>query len=155
MDDIAEMIRRDADALRIDRIEDFEGFDQRREKPGKKARKLAYVWADDIEIDLNTSEVIGGLLSTTGLTVLYGESGCGKTFFTLDMACHVAAGFEWYDNPVEQGPVLYVAAEAPASVEKRVKAWMIRHDHSRARTRRPADQAEPHRGNDRRSSSAG
>ena len=122
MDELAEMIRRDVDNLPVDRLEDF------RNEPSKNTRQLAYVWADNIHVELNTSEVIGGLLSTTGLTVLYGESGCGKTFFTLDMACHLAAGLEWYGNPVEQGPVLYVAAEAPASVEKRVVAWKIRHD---------------------------
>lgn len=93
----------------------------------KGARKLATIWADDVAIDLNSTGVIDGLLPSNGLVVLYGESGCGKTFTAVDMACHVAAGMPWRDLTVEQGVVVYVAAEAPVSVERRLWAWKKHH----------------------------
>lgn len=96
-------------------------------KGAKGARKLATLWADDVTIDLSTTGVIDGLLPSNGLVVLYGESGCGKTFTAVDMACHVAAGMPWRDLTVEQGVVVYVAAEAPVSVERRLWAWKKHH----------------------------
>ena len=58
------------------------------------------------------------------MTVAYGESGAGKTFVMLDLACCIAAGLPWRDHATEQGVVVYIAAEAPKSVERRVWAWM-------------------------------
>jgi KaiC/GvpD/RAD55 family RecA-like ATPase len=89
--------------------------------------ELAHVWADDIELDLGKPGLIDGLLGTTGMTVLYGESGAGKTFVAIDLACHVAAGLPWRGKDVEQGVVVYVAAEAPESVKRRVWAWKKRY----------------------------
>lgn len=94
--------------------------------PGE-ARQLAALWADDIELSLEAGGVVDGLMPRTGLTVVYGESGCGKTFNVLDLACHVAAGLPWRGLQVEQGPVVYIAAEAPKSVERRVWAWKRHH----------------------------
>lgn len=105
------------------------------EAPGKKptgsARPLRWLWADDVRIDLDEIDLVAELLPTEGLTVEYGPSGCGKTFLSVDLACHVAAGRPWYERAVTAGPVIYVAAEAPASVEKRVTAWKWRHEVTR------------------------
>ncbi|MCB2055657.1 MAG: AAA family ATPase [Geminicoccaceae bacterium] len=90
-------------------------------------RPLQWVWADAIQLDLSRTELVADLLPRTGLAVAYGESGGGKTFFCLDLAARVAAGLEWHGRPVERGVVLYVAAEAPASVERRLVAWCVRH----------------------------
>jgi RecA-family ATPase len=95
-------------------------------KPTGRERSLKWQWADDVEIDL-----VAELLPTQGLTVAYGPSGCGKTFFAVDLACHVASGLSWYERAVTAGTVVYVAAEAPASVEKRVTAWKWRHEVTR------------------------
>lgn len=90
-------------------------------------RKLDAVWADDIELRVDEPGLVDGLLPRSAMTVLYGESGTGKTFTVVDIACHVAAGRPWRGMDVDQGVVVYVAAEAPASVEKRVWAWKKRH----------------------------
>ncbi|HEX8374673.1 MAG TPA: helicase RepA family protein, partial [Geminicoccaceae bacterium] len=89
--------------------------------------RLTTVWADDIEIRLDRGGLVDGLLSSTGMTVLYGESGCGKTFVAVDLGCHIAAGLPWRGMAVEQGVVVYVAAESPESVKKRLWAWKRRH----------------------------
>jgi hypothetical protein len=90
-------------------------------------RALDLVWADDIETAIDQAGLIDGLLGTTGLTVAYGESGCGKTFVIVDLSCHVAAKMPWRGLEVEQGVVVYVAAEGPRSVERRIWAWMQHH----------------------------
>lgn len=92
------------------------------------APSLRFVWADDIALDLDSVDLVAELLPTQGLTVAYGPSGCGKTVFAVDLACHVASGLQWYGRAIEAGPVISVAAEAPASVEKRVTAWKWRHE---------------------------
>ena len=102
------------------------------EEPTGKAdraapRELKTVWADEIELDIDKPGLIDGLLSTTGMTVIYGESGAGKSFITLDIACHVAAGLPWYGLEVEQGIVVYIAAESPKSIERRIWAWKRKH----------------------------
>src|SRR3954453_14086860 len=61
------------------------------------------------------------------MTVLYGESGSGKPFVALHLPCHVAAGRPWRGMDVEQGVVVYVAAESPESVQRRVWAWKRHH----------------------------
>src|SRR4051794_26781139 len=96
-------------------------------KPNGKARgvgsrrppadELAHVWADNITLDLGRPGLVDGLLASTGMTVQYGESGSGKTFVALDLGCHVAAGLPWRGMDVEQGVVVYVAAESPESVQ--------------------------------------
>jgi hypothetical protein len=97
-------------------------------KPNGAAPPLDLVWADDIQLDIHKPGLIDGLLSTTAMTVAYGESGTGKTFVVLDLACRIAAGMHWRDHETTQGVVCYVAAEAPKSVEHRVWAWMHHHE---------------------------
>jgi KaiC/GvpD/RAD55 family RecA-like ATPase len=98
-------------------------------RPGheRPARRLATVWADEVAIDLGGGGLVDGLLPGVGMTVLYGESGAGKTFAAIDLAGHVAAGLPWHGMDVEQGVVVYVAAEAPDSVKRRLWAWKQRH----------------------------
>jgi KaiC/GvpD/RAD55 family RecA-like ATPase len=88
---------------------------------------LDLVWADDIQLELDKAGLVDGLLPRDGMFVLYGESGSGKTFCVLDLVCHVAAGRPWRGMRVEQGVVVYVAAENPKSVERRLWAWRRRH----------------------------
>ena len=88
---------------------------------------MSTVWADDIQISFDTVGLVDGFMPRSGLTVLYGESNSGKTFVTLDIACHIAAGLTWRGMRVEQGTVIYIAAEAPRSVEHRTYAWKAYH----------------------------
>ena len=95
-------------------------------KPG--LRKLDFVWADDIEPKIAEPGLVDGLLGTTGMTVAYGESTAGKTFAVIDLSCCIAIGRQWRGLDVEPGVVVYIAAEAPKSVERRVWAWKQHYD---------------------------
>jgi KaiC/GvpD/RAD55 family RecA-like ATPase len=102
-------------------------FDAADEAAGIEKYELDVVWAAAIMLELDKAGLVDGLLPRDGIFVLYGESGSGKTFITLDLVCHVAAGRPWRGMTVDQGVVVYIAAENPKSVERRVWAWRKRH----------------------------
>jgi KaiC/GvpD/RAD55 family RecA-like ATPase len=77
----------------------------------------------DMQARLIGRPLIRGILEIEQISLVFGEAGCGKTFFALDMALHVAAGLDWFGRRVAQGAVIYVAAEAGAGIINRVAAW--------------------------------
>jgi RecA-family ATPase len=85
------------------------------------------VWLDDAETPTQTEYLIKGLIDRGGLTVIYGPSGDGKTFFTADLAAHIACGLQWRGRRVRPALVVYVAAEAGASILRRFCAWRDKH----------------------------
>jgi len=76
---------------------------------------------------LSSRYVVKGWVDRGALSVVYGESNVGKTFFALDLAFHVAAGLDWYGKRVASGQngtqsVLYVAGEGGTGIDNRVEA---------------------------------
>lgn len=57
------------------------------------------------------------------LVEIHGQPNAGKTFFALDIALSVAAGARWCGRQVEQGLVIYVAAEGASGLAARILAW--------------------------------
>ena len=88
---------------------------------------LHLVYFDQIIASLETNDFVEGLLTNNGMSVIYGEAGCGKTFFATDLALHVALGREWRQREVDGGGVIYVAAEGGHSVLNRVAASKQQH----------------------------
>jgi len=87
------------------------------------AAPLNLEWFGETRPSLDQSDFVEGLLGEGQLSVLYGESGCGKTFFATDLALHVALGREWRGRDVERGGVVYVAAEGGFGVRNRLAAF--------------------------------
>jgi KaiC/GvpD/RAD55 family RecA-like ATPase len=87
-----------------------------------KVGGLALVPFDDMRPQLADGYLIKGLLASTAMAVLYGESGTGKTFLALHLALCVAAGAEFFGHRVRRAGIVYVAAEAGRSIENRVAA---------------------------------
>jgi hypothetical protein len=71
--------------------------------------------------------LVDDLLVERSFAVLFGSSGCGKSFVALDLALAVAAGRSWHGRTVRQGPAVYIAAEGGAAFQKRVAAWKAQH----------------------------
>jgi hypothetical protein len=67
------------------------------------------------------------LLPRQGVGFLAGASGAGKSFLALDWALRIAAGMDVLGYRTKTAGVVYVAAEAPNGVRKRVEAWRTRH----------------------------
>ena len=76
--------------------------------------------AADFKPHLDHSYVVKHWLSSAAMSIIYGDSNVGKTFFALDLAQHVAAGIEWNGCRVRGGPVLYIAAEGGHGFGNRV-----------------------------------
>lgn len=98
------------------------------EKPtGKaptKAPRFSIVRADHYVRDVRLQEwFFKGVLPRADVVAVYGASGSGKTFFVLDMVCHLAMGLEWFGIASKPAKVLYVAAEGASGMRERMMAW--------------------------------
>jgi hypothetical protein len=69
------------------------------------------------------SWLIKGWLPDSGLAMLFGPSGAGKTFAALSMAASIASGKPWHGHRVAQGAVIYLAGEGHYGLRMRVAAW--------------------------------
>ena len=61
------------------------------------------------------------------MSVVYGPSNSGKTFWTLDLAYHIAIGAPWRGRRVVQAAVLYLAAEGGRGLINRVASLKLEH----------------------------
>ncbi len=97
-------------------------------KPPKLKTRLNVVFAADLPDEFTPpDEIVEGLLTAGGVSLLYGDSNSGKTFFVIDMAVAVARGVPWMGKRTESGLVIYLAAESPASVRSRLQAYRRHH----------------------------
>lgn len=90
--------------------------------PGLPA-PLPLVYYSEVQPALDAADFVEGLLIDGTMSVIYGESNCGKTFFALDLALHVAAGTAWRGREVDQRGVLYLALEGGNGFRNRVAAY--------------------------------
>jgi hypothetical protein len=77
----------------------------------------------EIQPSLDAADFVEGLLIEGAMSVIYGESNSGKTFWVLDLALHVATGKTWLCREVEQKGVIWLAMEGAHGVSNRVAAW--------------------------------
>jgi hypothetical protein len=88
---------------------------------------LPLVYFDDVAPNLDCSDFVEGLLTEGAMSVVYGPSNCGKTFFMSDLALHIAAGWEWRGRGIEAGGVIYCALEGSHGISNRVAAFKAHH----------------------------
>ena len=91
-----------------------------------KQLRNAIVTAAEVRFDLTNDCLVKDWFGECAVSVLYGDSNCGKSFFALDLAYHVAAGHCWFGNRVKAGDALYVAAEGGRGFSKRIAAIRAR-----------------------------
>ncbi len=92
--------------------------------------KLKAVFGDELGTEYEApDELIEGLLVMGSLTVTYGDSNSGKTFWALAMAAHIAMGRDFCGRKVDPGLVVYLASEAPGSIRSRMQAMKRYYDH--------------------------
>lgn len=85
--------------------------------------KFPIVWVQDAKLKLDARPIVKGMIEPGAFIVIYGPSGSGKSFFTADIAQHIATGQPWRGRKVQKGLVVYVASEAGASILKRFVGW--------------------------------
>ena len=86
------------------------------------AEQKPIFWLKDAEPVLTSSYLIKGWLGRGQMSVVYGPSNVGKSFFCLDMALCVSASVEWQGSKVKGGPVLYLATEGGNAFQSRCVA---------------------------------
>jgi hypothetical protein len=64
-----------------------------------------------VPINTEGNFLVDGLIPAADLTVLWGPPKCGKTFWAIDLAMHVASGLSYRGRKVKQGPVVYCSLE--------------------------------------------
>jgi KaiC/GvpD/RAD55 family RecA-like ATPase len=90
---------------------------------GFRTRQLEVIPFEQMCPRLDGRPLVKGFLEQEQISLWVGESGCGKTFLVLDLSLHIAAKLDWFGRKVEQGVVVYVAAEAGRSIINRVAAF--------------------------------
>ena len=73
-------------------------------------------------LDAPEEYIIKGVLPRGGIAILYGDSGAGKSFLSIDMAMKIAQGQPWFDQRVRKGGVIYQAGEGQKGILKRFRA---------------------------------
>jgi len=84
---------------------------------------LPLVYWNAIAPSLGADDFVEGVLISGQMSVIYGPSNCGKTFWASDLAMHVATGRKWNGREVEPGGVIYCALEGAYGIQNRVAAW--------------------------------
>ena len=77
---------------------------------------------DEAIPQLSRNYLVKGWLGEGQMSVIYGPSNVGKSFFALDLAWHIACGEEWNGHKVIGGSVLYLATEGGMAFHNRVVA---------------------------------
>ena len=89
--------------------------------PARRGLRLLHGWEA-----LPTGEaswLADGLIPADGTTLLFGESGAGKSFVALDLAHCIASGQPFHGHSVQQGSVVYVVGEGLHGLWARSRAW--------------------------------
>lgn len=91
-------------------------------EPSGKGKLLPFEWAGQARPVIDGLWLIDDWLPASGIAAVYGHPGSGKSFLTIDMAAHVAAGQPWAGRHVEQGLVIYIVAEGQTGFRNRLYA---------------------------------
>jgi hypothetical protein len=77
----------------------------------------------DVTLSVARNYLVKNMVPREGLIVAWGPPKCGKSFWAFDVAMHVALGRDYRGQRVQQGPVVYIAAEGASGQGARVAAW--------------------------------
>lgn len=70
-----------------------------------------------------TSWRLKNIFPSSGLGAIYGKSGSGKSFLTIDLAAAIAEGAPWFGYKTVASPVVYVMLEGQGGLANRKRAW--------------------------------
>ena len=99
-------------------------FRREEKKPNVKVeltQGLFTPWSE-ISSGNGADDFVEDVLGTGQMSVLYGDSNTGKTFFVLDLCVHVAFGWKWNGYECDKGGVIYAALEGAHGIRNRIAA---------------------------------
>lgn len=99
---------------------------------GRKVGRLTLLTDYDAQHASPRDYYLKGLISPGEMSVIYGEPGCGKSFFALYIVRAIAQGRMILGRRVRATSVLFLALEGVAGFENRLRAQIITHEESDA-----------------------
>ncbi len=93
-----------------------------------KRRSFTLVPYNAIIIGCERTYLVKGIIPRAGLTVIWGPPKCGKSFWTFDLAMHIALEWPYRERRVQQGPVVYLALEGGEGFRARLEAFRRHHN---------------------------
>ena len=111
-----------ADGL-MDRLRDYPVLTDEEDVDFDPTDVYPTIDADGMAAVTLADDFVEDFLTAGQMSVLYGPSNSGKTFFATDLSLHVALGWRWRDRDINQGGVLYVAAEGSYGIRNRIVAF--------------------------------
>lgn len=99
-------------------------------QPDEAAKPLKFQFQAAHEFAVLEDEewLIEDVLPRAQLGVVYGASGSGKSFVTLDMVFAIARGVPWRGKAVDKARVAYICAEGVRGFRKRLVAYAQQND---------------------------
>lgn len=86
------------------------------------AKAFRFIAVGDLEYRA-PEYLIGDLIETETLGLLFGDPGCGKSFVAADLGLSVATGASFHGREVRQGAVFLIAGEGHNGLTRRFAAW--------------------------------
>lgn len=94
----------------------------------RRVRRFEVLRLEELLCRPKAEWLIKGILPKSGLVVIFGRSGTGKSFAAIDIAAHVQLGRPWCGRKARKDRVVYIAAEGGAGMGKRLQAWSLAND---------------------------
>lgn len=66
---------------------------------------------------------VDGVLPMSGIGLVIGQSGAGKSFVVLDLLARVGLGLPWFGHDTRPCHTVYVGLEGRAGIKRRIEAW--------------------------------
>jgi hypothetical protein len=89
----------------------------------KTESRIKLIPFDKIKLGTEPRYLVKGIIPRESLAVVWGPPKCGKSFWTFDVAMHVALSWPYRERRVQQGPVVYCAFEGQNGFEARAEAF--------------------------------
>jgi hypothetical protein len=83
---------------------------------------------DDLRPGPTSPWIVDELIPIDGLVAVWGPPKSGKSFWTFDLAMHIALGWPYRGRRVEQGPVVYCAFEGAEGFRAHAEAFRRTHE---------------------------
>jgi AAA domain len=91
------------------------------------AKQFRLIPFDELTVGSISAYLVKGIIPRRGLVLVWGPPKCGKSFWMMTVALHVALGWEYRGHRVRQGTVVYLALEGQEGYGARAEAFRQRY----------------------------
>jgi hypothetical protein len=100
----------------------------KRENKDPSTFRYRLVHFDDLRPGTRSPYLVEDIIPRDGLVAVWGPPKSGKSFWTFDLVMHIALGWPYRGQRVEQGPVAYLAFEGAEGFNRRAEAFRRTHE---------------------------